>query len=191
MAGVWSGGYGSPFMFRIKNGCVLFICLTVFFIITPWIWKIQENPLREIKMKLFILLLLMTIFAVASAIPQNLFGRAPLCGNECTVICGYCTCVASNCNDAPFCTIIKSCTGTCSDTCSVTCGDCTFNCVGCANTPPICSTCTRVWFCILRALIKKTSFLYFFTLKFIQYNIVNKKMYLVFSFFIMLTTSNN
>src|SRR3954447_21427530 len=96
-------------------------------------------------MKLFSLLLLLTIFTVALTTPLNLLRRSPLCGNECTATCGSCTCVSGSCTDDPGCSTMTSpCTGTCSNTCSVTCGSCSFNCIGCIGTPPVCDTCTRV-----------------------------------------------
>ena len=94
-------------------------------------------------MKLFSLLLLLNIFTVVLAIPQNL-RRAPTCSDECTSLCG-CKCVFGNCNDIPYCPkVITPCIGTCIDKCSVICGNCVFVCDGCVGTPPLCETCTRV-----------------------------------------------
>src|ERR1043166_2463933 len=65
-------------------------------------------------MKLSGLLLLLTIFTVTLATPLNLLTHSSLCGDECTVTCGPCTCVFGCCTDTPHCSkVIKPCTETC------------------------------------------------------------------------------
>ena len=136
----------SVIMIAINGSSVLIMITSLLF--QGFLKKIQENFLyekKEIKMKLSGLLLLLTIFTVTLATPLNLLTHSPLCGDECTVTCGPCTCVFGCCTDTPHCSkVIKPCTETCSDTCSVTCGDCIFKCVRCIGTPPLCGKCTRM-----------------------------------------------